>query len=94
MLERKLALRCQTVGVEKLRLLQLQQDLVESRPWGDHTGQDGITEHPPDHRRGLEYGFQCRRQPINARQQDTLHCGWHIERCRGCPQAIARRLSD
>jgi hypothetical protein len=67
--------------VEKLRRLQLRQAAVQ-RLVG-RVG-DGVQQRPgylgADDRSGLQQAFVLRRQPVDARRQQRLHRGRHLQR--------------
>ena len=41
----------------------------------------------------LEEGFLFRGQAVDARRQDSLHCGRHLNTREGLPQAVSPRLT-
>ena len=81
--------------VEKLRRLQLRQAAVQ-RLVG-RVG-DGLQQRPghlgANDGGGLEQAFVLRRQPIDARRQQRLHCGRHLQGVERLGQTIGTTLPD
>ena len=94
MLEGVLQVREELRLVEELRLLQVR----ESPPHGllglvGDRREERVGHVFADHRRGLQELLLLRRQSVDARGQDRLHRGWHLERLDRPRQSVCSPLS-
>src|SRR5262249_49128795 len=93
-LERILSLKRQTGRIDKLQLLELQQDVLEVGPVLGHLGKHNSAEYVADHGGQLEEVLQIVVEPIDTRQEHALHRRWKSQGLRRHRHRIAAVLAD